>query len=122
MKASQYNRSTGAEEDNIQIFRQRGSHTKQKENGSCFKKSPSKRFSVHIAIPQEMTIRGLDEFITKSTQAFFDQLEIETEFLDQDSATWEQHEGFKNRMSIVKELQVVNDIVERGVALIENYN
>ena len=69
-----------------------------------------------------MTIRGLDEFITKSTQAFFDQLEIETEFLDQDSATWEQHEGFKNRMSIVKELQVVNDIVERGVALIENYN
>ena len=58
----------------------------------------------------------------KSTQTFFDQLEMETEFLDQDSATWEQHEGFKKRLSIVKELQVVNDIFERRVALIDDYN
>ena len=29
-----------------------------------------------------MTIRGLDKFVTKSTQTFFDQLEIGMEFLE----------------------------------------
>ena len=85
---------------------------------------PSKRFSAHSAISQEMTnTRGLDEFVSKSTQTFFDRLvEIQTEFLDQGSATWEKHEGFKKRLSIMKELQFVNNIVERGVASIERYN
>ena len=120
--------STGAEQDKIQIFRQRGFHKKQKKNGRCFKKSsdgalePTKRFPAHSAITEDMTTRGFDEFVAKSTQMFFDQLEIEMQFLDQNSATWEQHEGVKKQLSIVKELQVVNDIVESGVALIEDYN
>ena len=37
--------------------------------------------------------RDLDEFIIKSTRTFFDQLEIETIFREQESAIWEQHEG-----------------------------
>ena len=98
------NRSARAKQDKIQILRQRGSFRKQKKNRNS-------------AIPEETDTRSLDDFITKSTRAFFDQLEIKT-----DSATWDQHEGFKKRLSILNELQVVKDIVKRGVALIEDYN
>ena len=45
----------------------------------------SKRFS-DSANPQEMSTRGPDEFVTKLARTFFDQLEIQTEFLDQDLA------------------------------------
>ena len=65
----------------------------QKKNGSLKNwdgaLEPSKRFPAYSAIPWEMITWGLDAFVTKSTQTFFDQLKIETEFLDQDSATWE---------------------------------
>ena len=53
---------------------------------------------------------------------FFDQLEIKIKFPNQDSVTWEQYKGFKKRLSIEKELHVVNNIVETGVVLIEDYN
>ena len=81
------NRSTGAEQDKIQILRQSGSYRKQKKNDICFKNrdralKPSKSFSIHGTILQEMPTRGLDEFVTKPMQTFFDQLEIEMEFLE----------------------------------------
>ena len=63
-----------------------------------------KRFPAHGANPQEMTKRRLDDFITKPTQTFFHQFEIETKFRYQDHATWEQHEGFRKGLSIVREL------------------
>ena len=74
---------------------------------------PSKRFPAHIANPQKITTRSLDEFITKSTETFLDQLEMETEYLNQDPATWEQDEGYEKGLIIVEELQVVNDIAKK---------
>ena len=71
----------------------------------------SKRFPAHSANPQEITTQSLDEFGTNSTQTFFDRLCIETEFLDR--VTWDQREGFKKRLSTVKELQVLNDIAKK---------
>ena len=47
----------------------------------------SKYFSAHSANSQEMTTRRLNEFVTNSTDTFFDQLMIEIKFLDQDPAT-----------------------------------
>ena len=61
---------------------------------------PSKRFLSYSVIPQEITTRGLDKFVTTSTQTFFDQFEIKTDFLDQDSVTWDNMKGSKKFLEL----------------------
>ena len=72
LSVSKLNRNTGAEPNKVQIFRQSGSHRKQTKNANCFKKSRFIEKSNRDAIPQKMTTRDVDEFVTKSTQTFFD--------------------------------------------------
>ena len=64
----------------------------------------------------------LENFVTKSTILFFERLPIRTTFLAQDPETWKSSTDYLAGYEIVKNLQVVNDHAERGVALIQEYN
>ncbi|KAK3920028.1 Na(+)-translocating NADH-quinone reductase subunit E [Frankliniella fusca] len=65
--------------------------------------------------------KGLDHFVSQNTLNFFTYLGINTDFLQTDPATWHFHPSFQHGLEIVKALQVVNDVAERGVALVKSY-
>ena len=44
------------------------------------------------------------------------------DFLQNDLLEWEDDNSFQMGLEIIKQLQVVNDIAERGVKLMEDYN
>lgn len=48
-------------------------------------------------------------------------LGINTEFLDVDPQDWESMPQYQNGMQIATSLKVVDDIAERGVAIIQNF-
>ncbi|XP_066596489.1 uncharacterized protein [Prorops nasuta] len=52
----------------------------------------------------------------------FDQFNLSYDFLDKNHEQWEEEENDKSALMVFKELKVVNDIAERAVALIEEYN
>ena len=64
----------------------------------------------------------LADFTTSRSVGLFESLKIKTDFLDTDPSTWEDDHSFKTALAHVKTLQVVNDIAERGVALIKQFN
>ena len=39
-----------------------------------------------------------------------------------DPQLWEQHEDYRDALEVVKDLRVVNDTAERGIALVQEYN
>ena len=64
----------------------------------------------------------LTKFVTKNALNFFRCLDIATGFLDADPNTWDSRDDYKIASSVANGLKVVNDLVERGIALIEEYN
>jgi hypothetical protein len=64
----------------------------------------------------------LENFVTKNTMLFFAILGLNSTFLDVDPTQWLQRQDYRQGQEVVKNLQVVNDCAERGVALIEEFN
>ena len=64
----------------------------------------------------------IEDFVTKNTMNFFCRLGIPARFLNCDPELWPQRDDYKDAMKTVEHLRVVNDNVERGVALREEYN
>lgn len=71
---------------------------------------------------KEIVDGGLVTLITKETLTFFDQFNIKTDFLRNHPNTWPQNNDFQEGLKIVKTLKVVNDMAERGVKLITDFN
>lgn len=66
--------------------------------------------------------KDLSNFVTKRSHFLFDQFGISTEFLDEPPNQWEFNENFQRGLKIFKNLKVTNDVAERGVALIQEFN
>ncbi|XP_066601758.1 uncharacterized protein [Prorops nasuta] len=64
----------------------------------------------------------LSNFITKGSVFIFEQLNLSYDFLNKNPDQWEKEESYNNALIILKDLKVVNDIAERAVALMEEYN
>lgn len=47
---------------------------------------------------------------------------MNTNFLNQDPITWNTNISYLNGKEVIKSLKIVNDIAERAVKLIEDYN
>ncbi|GBP52057.1 hypothetical protein EVAR_97527_1 [Eumeta japonica] len=52
----------------------------------------------------------------------FELFDLSYDFLDEDVTLWPENQNFLENLEYFKKLQVVNDVAERGVALIEQYN
>lgn len=61
-------------------------------------------------------------FVTPSSKQLFKILDLEAGFLNKDPADWEEDISYQAAASVVRELRVVNDFAERGVALMQAYN
>lgn len=66
--------------------------------------------------------KNIEDFVTSNSLRFFQILGISSEFLNKDVETWNTDADFEAARKIVHSIRVVNDIAERGVALMEEYN
>jgi hypothetical protein len=70
----------------------------------------------------DASMKQLHHFVTRSTGRFFEILGLSDEFLDLDPAEWGDQEIYKKNRDVVRSVKVVNDLAERGVALIQEFN
>lgn len=71
---------------------------------------------------QEINSKELKDFVDCRTRKFFDRFKLSVDFLKLDPSTWQENEKYKENLEIVRKLKSVNDVAERGVKLIEEYN
>lgn len=84
-----------------------------------------KRIKISI---EEIVRAEICDFVTKNTYFFFDTMlnehitGVNKSFLERDPITWQKDENYMAAKKIVKNLLLVNDIAERGVAVIKRFN
>ncbi|KYM96042.1 hypothetical protein ALC62_13306, partial [Cyphomyrmex costatus] len=66
--------------------------------------------------------KDISDFVTRNSLLLFDQFDLSCDFFDKPPELWRDDPTFKKGWSTFKDLKVVNDVAERGVALIEEYN
>lgn len=66
--------------------------------------------------------KNIEDFVSKNTRKFFELTGVSSEFLQKDPELWEEEESYKSAKEIVENMRIVNDLAERGVALMEEYN
>lgn len=90
---------------------------------ASFKNNAGKLNSKKKASPSiNIATVKLEDFVSTHTKTFFEKMQLPTSFMDVEVADWMQDDGFLHGLAIVKNLQIVNDIAERGVALISEFN
>ena len=75
-----------------------------------------------IAPLLEHMAKYLSDFVTKATRRFFNLLNLSDEILDIDPACWMNNDVYRASQAVVDSVKVVNDLAERGVALIQEFN
>lgn len=65
---------------------------------------------------------GLPDFVNSNTRQFLSILRVNDEFLNVDPLLWTNNPSYLEAEATVRALAVVNDVAERGVALVKDYN
>jgi len=81
--------------------------------------NPPKRATVDL---QTVESKELEDFVSANTTRFFELTRLPFDFLSKDPSQWEQDDTYKSVRATVCNMRVVNDIAERGVALMDEYN
>ena len=77
---------------------------------------PLKRVKVNLLQIRNMS---LVDFATKNSRILFERMQFSEDFLEVDPEDWNEREDFQNAKAVIKDLKVVNDHAERGVALVQ---
>ncbi|KAG7164288.1 hypothetical protein Hamer_G003438, partial [Homarus americanus] len=72
-------------------------------------------------VPQDVNDIHLEDFVSSATSKFFDMLNLPTDFLQLSPSLWQTNAGYCKAQKKLKTMKVVNDVAERGVALIQDY-
>lgn len=80
------------------------------------------RFNMKECDLNTLAQKDLSNFISVESLFLFKQLELPYGFLDIHPDLWETNQDYIECKKILKSLKVVNDVAERGVALITTYN
>lgn len=75
-----------------------------------------------ILDPALVSCKNLQDFVTESSRRFFTITGLPSTFLDKDVQFWSADEQYQSVKATVSSMRVVNDIAERGVALMDEYN
>ena len=75
-----------------------------------------------IPVFPDTSTKKLHDFVTTSSMKFFHILELNTEFLNFNPSQWSELESYKDNIEIVKSVRVVNDVFERAVSFIQDFN
>lgn len=66
--------------------------------------------------------KTIEYFVSKKTATFFKRFNISTDFMDFEPSFWPQCPSYIHGLEVVKNMLVVNDVSERKVKLMEEYN
>jgi len=80
---------------------------------------PPKRITLET---DTIETKNLKDFVTQNTHRFFSITGLPSTFLDKDVDLWSEDEDYQAAKKTVSAMRVSNDIAERGVALMEEYN
>jgi len=86
------------------------------------KQSPNDDPPRRIKLDDNFCSKQLCDFVSSNTRKLFVALDIPQEFLLAHPNTWENNEEYICSRKRVKQLKVVNDAAERGVALMQTFN
>lgn len=103
-------------DDRVTVEEKRLMVTAHRENDGS--EDPPKRIS---PFTQPLT-KGLNDLVTKSTHTLLKLLDLQEEFFDHDPSDWGRLESYKRNQEVARSVKVVNDLAERGVALIQEFN
>ncbi|XP_050499960.1 uncharacterized protein LOC126880211 [Diabrotica virgifera virgifera] len=82
-----------------------------------------KKLSLQIRDVQNFVQKDLPtELLSANSLQLFKRFGICVEFLQDDPLNWENREDYRTGKNIISTLKCTNDIAERGVKLIEDYN
>lgn len=73
------------------------------------------------ALPDGINDITVVSFATKHTKRFFELLDIDTSFFDEDPANWKDSPSYQAGLQRVEGLVVTNDAAKRGVALVQEF-
>ena len=82
---------------------------------------PLKRIKVD-ASTVAFSSKTVADFVTDRSRYFFDQLSLNSDFLNVDPSEWETRADYQGAAEFVRTIKVVNDAAERGVSLMQSYN
>ncbi|KAK3928373.1 FH1/FH2 domain-containing protein 1 [Frankliniella fusca] len=72
----------------------------------------------HLSTLKDVSI---SHFVNDSTNNFFKIMKMDTSFLQEDPALWPEQTSYQNGLEKVQALQCINDVAERGVALVKRF-
>ena len=75
-----------------------------------------------IVDPAMIHSKELDDFVSSTTQEFFSITGLSFQFLELDVEQWDDDSKYKSVKATVRSLKVKNDIAERAVALMDEFN
>lgn len=81
-----------------------------------------KRFQIKDKNFKTLLKKDLSDFVSKKSLILFERFGLCTDFLNVDIAIWPIHESYQNNLQFFNLLKVVNDVAERNIALISQYN
>ncbi|XP_050530606.1 uncharacterized protein LOC126899603 [Daktulosphaira vitifoliae] len=82
----------------------------------------NKRIVVGVNEIYDFKNKNIDDFISTESKKLFERYDIETDFLNINPLSWKDNSQYIRGKIIVNNLKVINDLAERGVKLIEEYN
>ena len=91
-------------------------------DASDLRAKAKKRFHVNsIEEMEHLRKVDMDYFIDPSSIILFERLKLNKSFLRPNVDDWDNNEGYNKNIEILKDLQVINDVAERGVHLTKEY-
>lgn len=81
-----------------------------------------KRVSIKPSDLELWLEKDISDFVTKKSLFLFRQFDMPCDFMDVNPEFWNEDQSFNKCREVLYHLRVVNDVAERGVALIEEYN
>lgn len=93
------------------------------ENLTKKKSSNTKTRKYEVASDSdELQEKDISDFISVESLTIFKEFDLLYDFIDEDISNWSKNDSFQVCKEYFEKLAVVNDVAERGVSLIEDYN
>jgi len=97
-------------------------HALNNDNCSSELSSNAQRLIISPKNSNELLEKEIYHFICVNTKKLFKRFTINTTFLNEDPLYWDNNEDYNKALLVLKNISVINDVSEKGVKLIEDYN
>lgn len=84
--------------------------------------SKAKRFIIDKKKLNSILQKNISDFVSKKSLNLFELFDLPYDFLDTNIELWPTDDSYKENKEFFAQLKVVNDVAERGVALVSEYN